>query len=193
MLWAVTTEFILARDATSIADLPPLATVCSITHITDISDDNFPALDQFCENQHFPAGWARQMISQSAEATLLHINHVPAAAGWLTRKPFYVSEIHRTFHAGEDGDYYFGDWVAPPFRGQGMQRALIAARLHRSSQAHRHWALTMTRASIPASLINYRTCGFEISAEWRSTKILKWHRTHQQIIRPQFPAGTISL
>jgi hypothetical protein len=192
MVWAVTTDLILARDATSIADLPPLPTACSIIHITDINDENFSALEQFCENQHFPAGWARQMIMQSAEATLLRVNAVPAAAGWLTRKPFYVSEIQRTFSASDNGDYYFGDWVAPPFRGQHLQRALIAARLHRSSLAHRHWALTMTRAAIPISLANYRTCGFEISAQWQSTKILTWHRARQQIIRPQLPAGTIS-
>jgi GNAT superfamily N-acetyltransferase len=191
-VFIVTTDLILVRAVTAPIEPPSLPPDCSIIHITNPAHRDFTALDHFCLHHGFPPGWPAQMIANSASVVMIAQENVPLAAGWLTRKPFYISEIRQTFFAGDDADYYFGDWVDPNSRGQGLQRALIAARLQQSQIAHRTWALTLTRTDIPASLTNYRTCGFQVSARWRALKILKWEFGHKHRVDLTLPSGSLT-
>ena len=186
------TNLILTRPATPSppsVDLPPSFTLHPVTHP---SDPAFLFLDRLYASDGFPAGWARQMLERGAQAVVIVQGDAPAASALLIRQPFYVQEIRRTFDPGPDADYYFGDFVAPGFRGRHLQRSLIRARLLMTHQAGRPWALAMTRATPPASLDNYVAEGFAPSAELRSRTFSRWQLDRFRFINRQLPHGKLS-
>jgi hypothetical protein len=188
----VTTDLILTRDTTqrpAPLDLPPRFALHQVTQPTD---GGVALLDQLYTADGFPKNWPMTMLERGAHGVVLSADGVPAASAWLIRKPFYVKEIRRTFDAGLDADYYFGDFVAPSFRGEHLQRLLIRARSIMSHEAGRHWAIAMTRATIPASRANYIAEGFSLAAEIRTCRFFRLQLEHRRQIDPRLPCGRLS-
>ena len=188
----MTTNLILARDASVPPPILAIPTECTLHRVTDVSDEGFPLLDQVYADDGFPKDWATNMLARGAIAVVILVDRVPAGSALIIRKPCYVQEIRRTFDAGPEGDYYFGDFVLPAFRGRQIQRMLIRARLHISHQAGRRWAMAGTRASIPASLANYSLEGFCIASKLHARQFAGWQWEHHEVIDPTLPSGRLS-
>lgn len=188
----MTTDLILTRDATS--PPPPLGIPSDLVlhQVTNIGEAGFAFLDQIYSMDGFPPGWAAQMLGRGSVAVVIVSGQTPAASALLVRKPFYVREILRTFDAGAEGDYYFGDYVAPAFRGRQIQRMLIRARLHISQQAGRRWAHALTRTTIPASAENYLAEGFCTAAKLHARRWAGWRWEHHEVVDPRLSAGSLS-
>jgi GNAT superfamily N-acetyltransferase len=135
------------------------------THVHRGTDPGASELEAFCTSHRFPPQWVAKMLGLGAQAWLLIQDGQPIATGWLVREPFFIEEIGRTFDPRPDGDYYFGDFVAPAFRGNRLQRALICQRLAASRAAGRRWATALARDNNPASLRNYEREAFVPAAE----------------------------
>lgn len=188
----MTTDLILTRDTTqppAPLDLPPNLTLHRVIQSTD---EGVPLLDQLYTADGFPKNWPMTMLERGAHGVVLTAEGVPAASAWLIRKPFYVQEIRRTFDAGPEADYYFGDFVAPSFRGKHLQRLLIRARSLMSHDDGRLWAIAMTRATIPASRGNYLAEGFFLAAEIRTRRFHRLQLERRQQIDPRLPCGRLS-
>ncbi len=159
----VQTNFFLTRV---IAPPPAAATLAAhftVRHVSNPGDGARDSLDRFYTAQGFPPGWSHTQLANGAQAVMIDSDESPVAAGWLIRKPFYIEEIRRTFEPAPQVDYYFGDFVASAYQGQGLQQTLIRERLHLSHQTERQWATAMTSDHIPASLKNYRAEGFTVA------------------------------
>jgi GNAT superfamily N-acetyltransferase len=187
----VTIDLILTRAVEPLAalELPP---GFSPHRIASATDDAVGRLSAFYTAQQFPPDWTHRMLAQGGRAVLICSGDAPCASAWIMRSPFYVSEVRGTFDAGPDADYYLGDFVTPAFRGQGLQRALIRARLQISGESNRPWAIALTRDNIPASPANYLAEGFQLAAEVQTRKIWRWefHRLRRK--RADLPCGTIN-
>ena len=159
----VQANFFLTREIAPPPAATTLAAHFTVRHVSNPGDDARDSLDRFYTAQGFPPGWSHTQLANGAQAVMIDSDESPVAAGWLIRKPFYIEEIRRTFEPAPKVDYYFGDFVAPAFRGQSLQQALIRERLHRSHQTKQQWATAMTSNHIPASLENYRAEGFTVA------------------------------
>jgi GNAT superfamily N-acetyltransferase len=168
---------------------PPPTELLPILETTDVL---FPALNQFCASNGFPADWPARMLGNGAQALLTFDSAAPVATAWFIRKPFYLEEVRRTFDAGPDADYYFGDFVAPNARGRRLQRALIERRLHLSREAGRRWAIALTRDDNAASLNSYTSSGFVRAAELRSHHLWRFQLDRFVRYSPAFAAGSVS-
>ena len=186
----VHTDFILTR-ATNSPPPPAIPEGYALWEVNGITDEKFPMLEAFYDAQQFPKQHCRLMVERGGQAVLILQDNSPVASAWLMRKPFYVTEIRRTFDAGADADYYLGDCVDPIHRGRGLQRALIRARLNLSNAAGRSHAIAMTRNTIPVSLGNYLAEGFETAAEFRIQRIFGWEWDRIRRLHPTLPTGKV--
>lgn len=159
----VQTNFFLTREITHPPEVTTLAARFTVRHVCDPTDNGRKPLDHFYTAQGFPPGWSQTQLADGAQAVMIDSDGASVAAGWLIRKPFYIEEIRRTFEPAPKVDYYFGDFVAPAFRGQGFQRALIRKRLHLTSQTGQQWATAITSDHIPTSPKNFLEEGFTIA------------------------------
>lgn len=160
--------------------------------IRQTADEAFGRLNDFCQANHFPADWPRHMLERGSVAWALTNANEVIGAGWATRGPFYVEEIRRTFDAGPDADYFFGDFIAPSFRKRGLHRHLIRARLLGSRDAQRHWAMAMTRSDNAASVAGYLSEGFAVASELRTRRRAGWELDTIHHGADALPAGTFS-
>ena len=156
-------DFILTREIEQLPEPAALAVAFDVRHLHDPNDRYCDVLDRFYTAQGFPAKWSERLLASGAQGVMICCGASAIAAGWLTRKPFYVEEIRRTFDPGSAMDYYFGDFVAPEFRGKGLQRALIRERLRLTHQSGRKGSTAMTNPALPASYNNYCTEGFSVT------------------------------
>jgi hypothetical protein len=166
-------NLIFTRDLTT--PLPGIAWPEGLTIQTLAApgDGAFAALDRMYVANGFREGWATGLLKGTARVVVaLDFSGEAVAAGWLLREPFYVAEIRRTFDPGPNGDYYFGDFVTPSWRGRGLQRASILHRLHLSAADGRRWAIAMTREDNAPSCNNYKAGGFAVAADL-TTRLLR--------------------
>jgi hypothetical protein len=135
--------------------------------ISSPKDPAFAALNGLYVQHHFRPDWATGLLKGTARAIAVTgmAGGSAVAAAWLVREPFYVSEMGRTFDPGPDGDYYFGDFVNPHHRGEGLHRWLILHRLALSAADGRRWAFAMSRDTNRGSCKNYPATGFKLAAE----------------------------
>ena len=145
------------------------------------TDQGFAELDQFYRSHGFPTGWTQSMLATGAQAFVVIAPDAAVAAGWITRKPFFVDEIGYTFSPEPQGDYFFGDFVEPAWRGRKLQRLLINRRLQASIAAGQTWAFSMMRLENAASLHSYESQGFGPAARLRSSRL---GRLHLDRLRP---------
>jgi hypothetical protein len=141
------------------SEISDLKSEIAVRHVTRATDEAFAAMDRLYGAHGFPANWAAGLLQAGDRAVVVldpESDSAPAAA-WITRRPFYVREIRRTFDPGPDGDYYFGDFVSPAARGRGLQRLVIAQRLELSRG---RTALAMTCPENDPSQSNYQSLGF---------------------------------
>src|SRR3982751_346890 len=123
-------NLILTRDLSRPLEPRAIPPGITLSEVRDVSSPSFSLIDDLCATHRFPAGWTAEMLAHGAHAWVLTApNGSAVAAAWLIRSPFFIEEIQRTFDPGPEGDYYFGDFVAPDFRGQHLQRLLINIRL----------------------------------------------------------------
>ncbi len=165
-------NLIFTRDLSTPLPAPAWPEGMTVHTLTHPSDDGFALMDRMYVSNGFRPGWAADLLKGTVRAIVaIAPSGEAAAAAWLLREPFYVSEIERTFDPGPEGDYYFGDFVAPEFRGRGVQSAAILHRLAVSTAEGRRWAMAMTSESNAASCKNYQACGFAVagslSTRWR--------------------------
>ena len=186
------TDLIVTRDAS--LPPPPLVMPSDFTPhaIERTSDDGFALLNQLYQSQGFPEKWAARMLEHGAVAVVIAAAQAAVASGFLSRQPFYVQEIRRTFDAGPRADYYLGDYVVPAFRGRQLQRHLIRMRLDMTRKSGRQWAIAMTRATIPASLANYEAEGFAVAATLCKRSIWGWELERRRTCKPTLPTGRLS-
>ena len=157
------TDLILTREIHQLPEPAARGEHFTARQIHDSSDAASHTLDRFYTAEGFPDQWTAQLLKNGAQAVMICHDELPVAAGWLIRKPFYIEEIRRTFDPGPTSDYYFGDFVAPAFRGKRLQRALIRERLRLTHQAGYRWATAITRSTLPASLSSYSSEGFSVA------------------------------
>jgi len=188
------TTLILTRDARGpIAPLEAPAGI-RVVYVVRPGDEGFAELDSLCRSYDFPASWVADMLATGAEAfAAIPVDPSPSlravAAGWLTRKPFYVDEIGYTFTPVPEGDYYFGDFVEPAWRGRKLQRLLIHRRLEASAAAGRLWAFSMMRRDNPASLRSYQAEQFQPAARLRTMRVAGLGLDRLVPLHPDFPHG----
>ena len=155
--------------------------------------DEFIAVEAFCAANGFPTDWPRRMLERGALGWIMITSGGEVAAtAWITRSPFYVEEIRRTFDPGPDGDYYFGDFTAPSFRGRRLHRHLIQQRLEASRGAGRRWATAMTLSTNGASLSGYEALGFAVGSELRTRRRAGWQLDSIHSISAEQPASAFS-
>lgn len=166
-------NLIFTRNAND--PLPPVTVPqgFDIHLITRAGADAFRKLDELCTSNGFPDGWVGKMLEGGARAIFVTQNQAPAATGWLTRTPFYVDEIHRTFDPGPRGEYYFGDFIAPEFRGQRLHRLVIHHRLLLSREAGLAPAALTCDTNLP-SVKGYQSMGFRATAAIHSFFVGRW-------------------
>jgi hypothetical protein len=141
------------------SEMSDLKSQIDLRPVTQATDEAFAAMDRLYGAHGFAANWAIGLLEAGDRAVVVldADNHSAQAAAWITRRPFFVQEVRRTFDPGPDGDYYFGDLVLPSARGRGLQRLLIAQRLKLSRG---RTALAMTCPQNDPSQTNYRSLGF---------------------------------
>ena len=188
----MTIDLILSRDVSQPIETGILPAGMAIHRVNSTGDEGFPLLESLYSSDGFPPDWARQMLDRGSQAVVVVNEDMPVASALLIRKPYYVQEVRRTFDAGPDADYYFGDFVLPAFRGRGLQRLLIRARLELTHRAARRWAMAMTRSGIPASRENYFAEGFGVASEVRTCKLARLQLEHHRRINPNLACGTLS-
>jgi GNAT superfamily N-acetyltransferase len=129
------------------------------------ADPAAQALDDFATAHGFPAGWARDMLADGAQALAARDASTGQilAMGWSTRQPFHVDEIGATLNPG-GGVYLFGDFVAPPFRGRKLQKLLISHRLAQLDDLP--FACTLVEPSSLPSLRSYTGEGFVVGGTY---------------------------
>lgn len=156
-------------------------------------DADWPTLCRFCETHRFPAGWPAKMLSDGAVAHLLVLESGEAiGSGWEVERPFYVEEIGRTFDAGTGNAYFFGDLVAPAYRGRRLHRHLIRLRLDSCRAAGINWAMAMTRSDNAPSLRAYQGERFQIAAELRTWRRRGWRVDSVRRTASDLPIGRLS-
>jgi GNAT superfamily N-acetyltransferase len=120
------------------------------------------ALEQFCTAGGFPRSWSVDMLGDGAQAFIAvdtASRRRVAAMAWLVRRPYYVAEVDHTIDPA-GGVYFFGDFVAPVYRGRRLQRLLLEHRLACAAQAGVPHAYTIIRDDNGPSIANYRALGF---------------------------------
>lgn len=134
-------------------------------------------LENFARRNGFPPGWARDMLAEEAQAVVARDENSREilAMGWTTTRPFHIEEIGATLDPAA-AVYFFGDFVAPAFRGRKLQRLLVAERLARMNDATR--AVTIIHPDNTPSLRSYQSERFVTAAQfvryqWRDRT---WHR-----------------
>jgi len=185
-------DFILTREITQLPEMAAPAGPFDVRHLRDPDDFHCNALDRFYTAQGFPAKWSERLLTTGAQAVMIYHADSPIAAGWLIRKPFYIEEIRRTLDPGSETDYYFGDFVAPDFRGKGLQRALIRERLRLTQQAGQKYSTAMTSPALPASFNNYSTAGFSITFTLCKRVCLGMEWTRVCCTNPSLARGRLS-
>lgn len=156
-------------------------------------DNHLETLAHAIESDGLPAGWTRHMLDQAHEAhVLLDDAGRFAGCGWIARTKYYVSEIHRSFDPGPDGDYYFGDYVAKDFRGRKLHRVLIELRIAASTAAARRWAIGMTHAQNQPSVKGYLSAGFKVALQLKTKSLGKWRLDKTQRFTPLPPGAGFS-
>ena len=150
------TYLLFARPPAPCDRTPPADIV--ITHITTPDHPAVQPLEPFCTAHGFPPGWPRDMLAAGAQAVVAADAATQAlmAMAWLTTAPFYVEEIDHTLDPA-GGVYLFGDFVAPPHRGKGLQGTLLRQRLMLSPDKI---AYTIVRDDNAPSIKNYRALDF---------------------------------
>jgi GNAT superfamily N-acetyltransferase len=167
------THLIFARALTP-ADADTTAEVPGVT-IESPSDAN--ALDEFCIKAGFPVGWTAEMVQAGAHAIIARDAADIIAMAWHTARPFFVAEIDFTF-VPHNGEYLFGDYVAPAHRGRKLQRLLVRHRLAAAARNGAAIAYTIIHADNAASLASYRALGFVPTTRLTRTRWLGRDRDH---------------
>lgn len=189
------TTLILTRDARLPAPALETPQEVRVAHVRSAGDEGFAEIDAMCRAHGFPEGWVAAMIAAGAEAFAAIRAQVKqpqaVAAAWLTRNPFYVDEIGCTFTAAPEGDYYFGDFVEPAWRGRKLQRLLIHHRLAASHATGRLWAFAMMRQDNAPSLRSYQAEQFHAAARLGSMRIARWRLDRLHPVNPDLPHGWI--
>jgi ribosomal protein S18 acetylase RimI-like enzyme len=148
---------------------PPQAPATSpgveVLSIHRVADPATQALDDFATANGFPAGWARDMLGDGAQALAARdaTTGEILAMGWSTRRPFHVDEIGATLNPG-GGVYLFGDFVAPRHRGRKLQKLLISHRLTQLEGLP--FACTLVEPSNVASVRSYAGEGFSVGGTY---------------------------
>ena len=191
-------ELILCRELA--ADLPPTVWPVGFEGVTvqTTQDSGFPALRNLYESYQFPAGWVEEMLSRGRAAVVALAtdqsrgDRVAAGGGWSVREPFHVDELGRKLDCGGNGVYFFGDLVASPWRGRGLQRLVIHERSHLAARNGVTRAFSVTHRSNIPSLKSYQHEEFSIALEiaarffwkfridkmiWNSSTLLKKARS----------------
>jgi hypothetical protein len=163
-------NLILVRDLAKPVEVTPIAPPLLHQSVSLSSGELIAALDRFCAAQQFPVGWVQRMLEHGATAQIISKAGEVVAAGWSISSEFLIEEISRRFNPGERADYYFGDFVAGAFRGQGLQRLLIRERLLISKAQGQRSATAMTLQDNQPSLANYKAENFMVSAELQTAR-----------------------
>lgn len=156
-------HLLLARRATPV-DLTPIGRGDGVRArvVATVTDEGAGALDAFAVASGFPAGWAADMLAEGAVGTLAVDEAGGAVAmAWTTGRAYYIAEIDATLEPG-GGTYLFGDFVAPAFRGRGLQRWLVGERV----RAVGGDACTVVHPSNVASLRSYEREGFTVAGRF---------------------------
>jgi hypothetical protein len=186
-------NLILTRDVSGPLELRAIPAGITLSKMRDTSSPSFAPIDELCTTHRFPAGWTAEMLAHGAQAWVLTAaNGCAVAAAWLIRSPFFIDEIKRTFDAGPEGDYYFGDFVAPDFRGQHLQRLLINVRLTDSQQSRRRWAIALARAENAPSVANYTAEGFLRGGIHVSRRMGPWRLDRECRLDHSVSVGTLT-
>jgi ribosomal protein S18 acetylase RimI-like enzyme len=156
-------HFLLARRATT-PDVTAIERGDRVRArvIATVADAGMATLEAFATESGFPAGWAADMLAEGAVGTLAVDEAGGAVAmAWATRRAYHIEEIDVTLDPG-GGTYLFGDFVAPAFRGRGLQRWLVGERV----RAVGGDACTIVHPSNVASLRSYEREGFVIAGRF---------------------------
>lgn len=200
------THLFLARDL-SLDVVPQPSDAASLARVASTGDAHFPDLARFCESAGFGAGWAADMLGDSAIALIAcdGPGGTAMAMAWSTVHPFPVEEIHATFDPGgapaagaaagavrrHAGVYLFGDFVAPEHRGKKLQRLLVNARLldARRERPDLRYAYTIIHASNATSLRSYQAEHFAVAHALCQT--LRRGVTRSTLTNPRGHAGAL--
>jgi GNAT superfamily N-acetyltransferase len=157
-------HLLMGRLAPS-SEAPSTAAGVEILTIHRPADPAVAMLDTFAATHGFPAGWASEMLADGARAMVARDpgNGDAMAMAWNTGRAFHVDEIGATLDPGE-GVYFFGDFVAPRYRGRKLQRLLISKRL--AAIEDRAFACTLVHPSNAASVRSYTEEGFAIGGRY---------------------------
>ena len=188
------TMIILVRDLKRPVAQMPTPEPFRVQTIATPRDEYFPALDQFCTLGGFPVGWAQLRLEAAARAWLV-IGPDQAgavASAWSTAQPMFIDEIGYTFTPPQRGDYFFGAFVAPAWRGRHLQRLLINRRLHASAAADRRWAMAIIHTRNRVSLRNDQSEGFTAAAKLMSLRRRDWRADHLRRVASSLPYGSLS-
>jgi GNAT superfamily N-acetyltransferase len=143
------------------------------TLISNPGDRLAEPLEQFCAAVGFPPGWAGDMFSDGARSVVAldTASGQVAAMGWLVRRAFYVAEVDHTIDPA-GGVYFFGDFVAPAYRGRRLQRLVLQHRIARCAQDGITHAYTIIGDDNGPSIANYRALGFVSTTAMTCTRWL---------------------
>lgn len=187
-------DWLLVRDVQVPAE--PLALPEGIRPVVVRGQDgpDWPTLCRFCEAHRFPAGWPAKMLSDGAVAHLLVAMESGQAvgSGWEVERPFYVEEIRRAFDVGTGNAYFFGDLIAPAYRGRRLHRHLIRLRLDSCRATGINWAMAMTRSDNVPSVKAYQGERFQIAAELRTWRRRGWRVDSVRRAATDLPTGRLS-
>ena len=147
------------------AEAPATSPGVEVLSVHRPADPVTQALDDFATANGFPAGWARDMLADGAQALAARDGATGniLAMAWSTRRPFHVDEIGATLNPG-GGVYFFGDFVAPQHRGRKLQKLLISHRLAQLDDLP--FACTLVEPSNVASVRSYAGEGFSVGGTY---------------------------
>jgi len=151
------------------------------------------AMETMYAAQGFPAGWMGLMLDKGATAVgVLGPGETAIAVALITPASLHVHEIGRTFYPDPEGEYFFGDFVTPEWRGHGLQKLLIAQRLELCRAAGRKWAFAMMRRENMASVKSYASLGFVLAAEFCRHSVARWQFSRLRVRVRSLPYGRFS-
>jgi hypothetical protein len=181
---------ILSRDLSAAVLALEVPAGLELLRLGNVADPGVAVLEQLCSENGFPGGWVAGMLARGCRATVAVREGRAVAGAWCTSGPLFIDEIAREFMPPSQGDYFFGDLVAPQARGAGLQRLLIRARLIDSAAAGQRWATAMMFQDNPASVKSYRRESFATAATWGGWRWGRWRFERLRAVPGAAPCGS---
>ncbi len=157
--------------------------------VVEVGEAEWPGTLKFFDENGFGNGWGERMRAGGNRCVVVRESGQIVAGGWMTTRPGWVYEVGYTFDCGEEGAYFFGDFVVPAFRGRWFQGRLMKRRLAIAAEMGRRWAYGIVWEGNLASIKNSQRAGCVLAGKLSGTYLGPWQKDRLEQVSADVPCG----